>query len=190
MLGIDPRSSRERIAVTAEGTFERIVTMASSDTYKRAIGLYQAGMLDRGPSAKRSLTSSRTTLKSWICRRWFNVDGVIGETRFQATTARSRSNPTTLWRWATAAMSGTSCIRHTCPRRITTEIWCWERPPTSSCGRRVPGQCAWPSPRILAALHRTLVGLGPGFRAAGPFDITVSRLFCRLSRSPESPSGD
>lgn len=163
--------------------------MASSDTYKRAIGLYQAGMLDRA-LCQAIVDVKPDDFEALDLPAMDNVDGVIGETRFQATTARSRSNPTTLWRWATAAMSGTSCIRHTCPRRITTEIWCWARPPTSSCGRRVPWQCAWPSPRILAALHRTLVGLGPGFRAAGPFDVTVSRLFCRLSRSPESPSGD
>ena len=57
--------------------------MASSDTYKRAIGLYQAGMLDRAPSAKRSLTSSRTTLKPWICRRWTMSTGSLARRAFK-----------------------------------------------------------------------------------------------------------
>src|SRR5262249_32273848 len=49
---------------------------------------------------------------------------------------RRRSNATTGHRpWT-----------YTCPRRITTKIWCWARPPTSSCGGRGAGQCAWLSP--------------------------------------------
>jgi len=164
--------------------------MASSDTYKRAIGLYQAGMLDRAPSAKRSLTSSRTTLKPWICRRWTMSTGSLARRAFKrqqhARDQTRRRCGAGQPRQCPAPAASATLVRGA----SQTEIWCRARPPTSSCGRRVPWQCAWPSPRILAALHRTLVGLGPGFRAAGPFDVTVSRLFCRLSRSPESPSGD
>lgn len=40
------------------------------------------------------------------------------------------------------------------------------------------------------AVHWTRVGFGPDAGARGPFDDTASRLFCRLSRSHDSPSAD
>jgi hypothetical protein len=63
------------------------------------------------------------------------------------------------------------------------------RPHHVACASRVISRSS-PRVRPLAARHRTLVGFAPGIRAARPFDGPASRLFCRLSRSHESPSAD